>query len=160
MAAEQRTMTSPKAIIKVDGKPIGYIRNLRTTETIQRGSVQGLGRLTKRELPALAITCTWNCDFYLIDLNTSGIPKLDNRNVQTVDQYKNTKILLERPVDIYVYKKDNPTVENGVVTAYSESVFAIVRNVYLNSSGWDITENQISARNQSGEYTDPIILPE
>jgi hypothetical protein len=159
MALEQKTMTAPRAIIKVDGKAIGYIRNIRISETINRGMVMGLGRLTKRELPALSINCTWNCDFYLIDLNRTGVPGLNKRNVASTDQYKDTLTLFERPVDIYIYKKEMESEEDGVVTAVKDSEFAILKNVYINTESFDITENQISGQNQSGEYTEPVIFP-
>lgn len=166
MANEQKTMTAPRAIIKVDGsdgtkKAIGYMRNIRVTETINRGQVIGLGRLTKKELPALSINCTWNCDFYLIDLKRTGIPGMNNRKVQSVDQYKDTLTLFERPVDIYIYRKEMQDAdEGGVVTETREDEFAILQNVYLNTENFDITENQISSQNQSGEYTEPIIFTE
>jgi hypothetical protein len=159
MAYEQKTMTSPRAIIKVGGKAIGYIRNMRITETIQRGSVKGLGRLTDREKPALSIQCTWNCDFYLIDLTKTGIPGANKRRVNSVEQYKDTLVLLERPLDIYIYKKEMTSEQDGVVVSTSQGEFAILRNVYLNSESFDVTENQVSSQNQSGEYTEPIIFP-
>lgn len=160
MGLEQKTMTAPRAIIKVDGKAIGYMRNIRVTETINRGSVMGLGRLTKRELPALSINCTWNCDFYFIDLKRTGIPGLNKRNVQSVDQYKDTLTLFEKPVDVYIYKKEMDDEDgNGIVISTKESEFAVLRNVYLNTENFDVTENQISSQNQSGEYTEPIIYP-
>lgn len=160
MALEQKTMTAPRAIIKVDGKSIGYMRNIRITETINRGMVMGLGRLTKRELPALSINCTWNCDFYLIDLTKTGIPGVNKRKVQSVEQYKDTLILLEKPVDIYIYKKEMEAEDGqGVVISTKPVEFAVLRNVYLNTESFDVTENQISSQNQSGEYTEPIIFP-
>jgi len=158
MAREVNTMTAPRAIIKKNGKAIGYIRNFRTTENISRGRVVGLGRLTPRELPALGWTGTWSCDFYLIDLKKSGIPDLDPRQVNSVEQYSDSLKLSGDIVDIYVYKEE--AITTGVlITDKQESSFAVIRNVHLNASNWDITENNISAKNQSGEYTDPIILP-
>lgn len=152
------TMTAARAIIKKNGVAIGYIRNLRLTEAKQRGSVMGLGEVTKRERPLLAITCTWACDFYLIDLKKTGIPDLDNREVQSVEQYKDTQILLKTPVDFTVYKKDVKTVSGGVVTESKGTVLCTVRDVYLDNTSWDITENQVSGLNQSGEYTTPVLL--
>ena len=158
MPAEQKTMTAPRAIIKVNGQAIGYMKNIKLTETINRGSVMGIGRLVKRELPALSITCTWNCDFYLIDMSRTGVPGLNKRKVQSVEQYQDTLMLFETPVDIYIYKKEMAGVDaNGIVTSTEEADFAILRDVYLNSESVDISENQISGQNQSGEYLDPII---
>ena len=158
MAAQQETMTAARAIIKVNGVAIGFMRTLRVTETKQRGSVMGLGEVTKKERPLLSITCTWACDFYLIDLRKTGIPGLDNREVQTVEQYKNTQILLNVPVDIVVYKKDVLTITNNIVTATKNEVLCTLSDVYLDSTSWDLSENAVSGFNQSGEYTTPVIL--
>lgn len=158
MGLQNETMTAAKAIIKVNGKAVGYMRNIRLTENKQRGSVMGLGEVTKKERPLLAINCTWACDFYMIDLKKTGIPGLDNREVQTVEQYKNTQILLNVPVDITIYKKDVKTITNGVVTETKNEVFCNVTDVYLDNTSWDVNENQISMMNQSGEYTTPVLL--
>ena len=158
MAAQNATMTAARAIIKRNGIAIGYIRTLRCTETKQRGTVMGLGEVTKRERPLLSITCTWNCDFYLIDLKTTGIPGLDNRQVQSTEQYKDTQILLAAPVDIVVYKKDVKSVVGGVVVETKNDVLCTIKDVYLDTTSWDVSENAISMFNQSGEYTQPVIL--
>ena len=160
MADVQKVMTAARAKIKKDGKIIGLMRNLRVSENFQRASVQGIGRVTKSEIPLVGFTGTWNADFYVVDLQETGIPDLDNRNVSSVEQYKNTKLLLEEPVDVVIYKTTAQTIENGVVTATEDVTFAVLRNVYLNSMSFDITENQVSGKSISGEYTEPIILPQ
>ena len=157
MPLQNNTMTAARAIIKTNGKAIGYMKNLRVTETKQRGSVMGLGEVMKKERPLLSITCTWQCDFYMIDLNKSGIPGLNQRNVQSTEIYKDTQVLNAIPIDIYVYKKDIQTIVGGVVTQTKETVFGVIKDVYLDSSSWDLTENAISGYQQSGEYTQPII---
>lgn len=161
MAYEQKTMTAARAIIKssTSKNAIGYMRNIRITETISRGSVKGIGRLTDREKPAMSIQCTWNADFSLIDLSRTGIPGANKRNVPSVELYKDTLVLLEMPLDIYIYKKEMDSTDGNVVLSTKEGDFAILRNVYINSESFDITENQVSSQNQSGEYTEPIIFP-
>lgn len=158
MAREANTMTAARAIIKSRGKAIGYMKNLRITENINRGSVMGIGRLSEREKPATSYRGTWSCEFYLIDLEISGIPGLDPKRTNTTKVYEDTLVLAEVPLDIYVYKKDVESMTGDLVTATKETELAIIRNIYLNSSGWDVTENQISARQQSGDFTDPIVL--
>jgi sporulation protein YlmC with PRC-barrel domain len=158
MPEQVATMTAARAIIKTNGVPIGYVKNLRITESKQRGTVMGLGEVTKKERPLLSITCTWNCDFYLIDLSVTGIPGLDNREVQSVQQYKDTQTLLNIPVDFVVYKKDVLTVSNNVVTATKNKVLCTIKDVYLDNTNWDFQENAISSLSQSGEYTTPVIL--
>jgi hypothetical protein len=160
MAATQPTLTAPRAIIKVNGKAIGFIRGFSATENIARTNIMGLGRITDIEKPAVAVRCTWNADMYTIDwANLTNLTGLDERNVQSQEQYKNTLTLAEIPIDIYIYKKDNPTVVDGVVTATDDTVFVVIRNAYMNTRGFNINEGQVSGTNLSGEYTDPIINP-
>lgn len=158
MAAEQKVLTAARAIIKVNGRAIGRLQNFRATENISRAPVMGIGNLTRREIPATSIVCNWSARFYTVDFSKiTNFPGLDNRSVQNVEQYKNTMILAEIPVDIYIYKKDNPTVQNGVVVATDDTVFAVIRNCYINSRGFDLSEGQVSGTDISGEYTEPII---
>ena len=158
MPLQTDTMTAARAIITSNGIPIGFIKNLRCTETKQRGSVMGLGEITKRERPLLAITCTWNCDFYLIDLMRTGLPGLDNRLVMTLQQYKDTQTLLNVPVDITVWKKDALVIVAGVVVQTVNEVLCTIKDIYLDSTSWDVQENQICGFSQSGEYTSPVIM--
>ena len=114
--------------------------------------------MTKLEIPAVSFSATWSASFYTIDFaKITDFPGLDNRNLGSVEQWKNTLTLAEIPIDIYIYKKDNPTVENGIVTATSDTIFAVIRNCYLNTRGFDLNEGAVSGTDISGEYTEPII---
>lgn len=157
---EDKVMTAVKAIIKVDGVAIGQMKSIRATENIQRGDVRGLGNMISQELPALGITCTFNCDFYCINLKRSGIPGLDPKSANSIEVYANSLMLGRKPVDVYIYKKDaNVTSGQLIVEEIEEEDFAIIRDLHLESSSFDITEGQISGRNQSGRYLSPILLP-
>jgi len=151
-------MTAARAIITSNGIAIGYMKNLRCTEQKQRGSVMGLGEVTKRERPLLSITCTWNCDFYLIDLMRTGLPGLDNRLVMSMQQYKDTQILSPIPVDITVWKKEAVVIVGGIVMQTANEVLCTIKDIYLDSTSWDVQENQICGLQQSGEYTSPVIM--
>lgn len=158
MAAEQAVLTAARAIIKVNGKAIGRLQSFRVTENITRASVTGIGSLTRKEVPATLVVGSWSARFYTVDFGKiTDFPGIENRNVQSTEQYKNTLTLAEIPVDIYIYKKDNPTLTGGVVTATNDTVFVVIRNCYINSRGFDLTEGQVSGTDISGEYTEPII---
>lgn len=160
MASEQRVLTAARAIVKVNGQAIGRLQNFRATENISRASVMGIGSLTRREVPATAIVGSWSARFYTVDFGKiTNFPGLDNRDVQSTEQYKNTLTLAEIPIDIYIYKKDNPTVVGGVVTSTDDTIFAVIRNCYINSRGFDLSEGQVSGTDIAGEYTDPVINP-
>lgn len=158
MAGEKATMTAPRAIIKDKNmQTVGYIRNFRCTEQINRGTVKGVGRVTPSEVPVLSINCTWSCDQYLIDLVASGIKGLDNRQLPQ-KAYQDTLVLGEVPVDVYIFKNEATTTVGGVVIETAGAGFVIIRDIYLNTRGWDITEDQVSMHNQSGVYLEPAVL--
>jgi hypothetical protein len=158
MASEPKVLTAARAIIKVNGHAIGRIQNFRATENISRASVMGIGSITRKEVPPLSIVGTWSARFYTIDFGKiTGFPGMDNRDVASVEQYKNTMILAEIPIDIVIYKKDNPTVTGGVVTATDDVVFCTIRDCFINSRGFDLSEGQVSGTDLSGEYLNPII---
>ena len=158
--AKLLTMTAPRAVIKKDGQTIGLIKAIRATETLNRGSVRGLGTIYESERPVLTFQGTWNCDFIFVDLVASGIPGMDNRNITSTEIYEQTKVLFEDPVDIYMYKKTiREQDDNGNVTGVTDSGLAVLRNCYLDSMSFDITEGAVSSHNQSGVYTKSIIIP-
>jgi len=159
MAEQLLTMTSTRALIKVNGKTIGFIRNLRVSETIQRGSVMGLGTMFESERPPLKFSGTWQCDQYMISLKDSGIPGLDVRTVTTPEIWQNTQTLLQRAVDIVVNKKNAKVLDESgnVVESISEDAFATIKDVYLDSMSFDISEGAVSNYNQSGVYTQPCL---
>lgn len=158
MPAQLKTMTAPRAIIKQNGKAIGYIRTLTANETYNRGSVRGLGTIFESERPVLTFQGTWSCEFFFIDLNASGVPDLDKRDVTSTKIYEQTKVLFESPVDIYIYKKEAETLdENGNVTTVNDAKLAVLRDCYLDSMNFNITEGAVSMYNQSGVYTKSIL---
>jgi len=160
MPNQLKTMTAPRAVVEKDGEPIGLIRNIRVQETLSRGSVRGLGTIYEVERPVMTFQGTWNCDVFLIDLVKSGIPGLDKRGVTDTEIYEQTQVLLEQPVDIVIQKKEAETIdENGNVTSVNPKGFATLRDCYLDSMSFDISEGSVSTLNQSGVYTKSIIVP-
>ena len=154
-----KTMTAPLAIIKVNGVPIGRMKNIRLTENIRRGNVLGLGRLTPLEKPPLEWDGSLSTSFYLIDFSDEIIEKTLLRKVQTVDEFVDTVLLNENGVTVDIMRKVKDTVAaNGVVTPKLE-VFASIKGCVMTSEGFDISESQISGRDASFEYLTPVIFP-
>jgi hypothetical protein len=158
--ANEKTFTAPLAILYINGKKVGKIRNVRLTENVSRGDVRGLGTLLSSEKPALAINCSFSASSYVIDLKKLG--NIDNpflpRNASNVEIFTNTVLMQEAGVDIGIYKKGNPTVDSTtkLVTDYDEQKMMYVKNVYLESQSWDITEGQIAGSDLSGTYLEPV----
>jgi hypothetical protein len=160
-----KVMTAPLAIIKVNGVAIGKMKNIRVSESIQRGKVTGLGQLTKDELPALSWEGTISCGFFCIDLKTSMIPGAINRAVQNVQEWADTVLLQEDGVQIDIMKKvKDPAGKKdsdfpGGVIKSKLVVFASIKQAFLNRENFDISEGQVSGRDVEMEYLEPILFP-
>jgi hypothetical protein len=153
-----KTMNAPLAIIKVKGVAVGLMKNIRINETIRRGSVKGIGTLIPIELPALDWTGELSCSFYMIDLNLTGLPGGINRNAPTVQDWVDNVLLTEQAVDVVIYKKV-PKAFDPVTLLTSADVkpFATIRGCFADSDSFDISESQISGRDQRFSYLTPVL---
>ena len=155
-----KTMSAPLAIIKKDGIPVGRMKNIRITETISRGSVIGLGKIEKSEAPVTGWNGTLQCGFYLIDFKNESINGSLLRKLQTTEEFANTLLLNEDGLTLDILKKEKDfTQANGVIVP-KLTTFASIKGLFITSEGFDITEQQISGRDQSFEYLTPIIFPQ
>ena len=158
--ARPKVVTAPSAIIKINGIASGFMRNIRVTENIQRGRVQGIGNLTLKEVPATGYTCQLNADFYLISLSRPEIKAMLNRFTGSLENYINTLVLGEVPPQIHLYKKEIETSDSNIVTSVNNQgdLLGVIRDFYPDSNNFDITEGQISMTNISGQYLTPIFF--
>lgn len=154
-----RTFTAPKAYITFNEKPAGYIRNISFTENINRADVQGLGRLTKQEVPATMYTCTFNTDFFFISFNEPEVREMINR-FGGVEEFKNTLILGEFPFSITFYSKVAATTDpnSRLVTTTTPTgiTVAVLRQCYIDSQSFTLAEGGIASLTTSGRYLEPV----
>jgi hypothetical protein len=158
----QKVMTAPLAIIKVDGVAIGKMKNIRVTETIRRGTVQGIGRLTASELPAIGWSGSLSAGFYSITFNNQDklIKSALLRNVNNLQEFVNTVLLQEDGITIDIMKKVKDYQDPNTGIIYPElEVFASVRGAFSTKEGFDISEGQISGRDVDFDYLTPILFP-
>lgn len=158
----EKVMTAPLAIIKINGKSVGKMKNVRITEQIRRGRVSGLGRLNPSELPALEWSGTLSCSSYSINFNLlANNSKLGTfRNAGTVDAWANAILLQEAGLEIAIMRKVKDgeiDVETGLVNSKLET-FAKVTGAFANREGFDVQEGQISGRDSEFEYLEPILF--
>ncbi len=155
-----QTVTGPLALVKVNGITIGKIRDFRGTETYARAEVRGLGNLNAQEAPIISHSGTFSADSFLVNLNSSGIRRLLNRNVVSLEQFINSVLFTEVGVDIYVYKKVADAVDDTtrLVTAVGEAAIAVLRRCFLDSVSFNISEGQLATHSQTGRFLDPIIF--
>lgn len=154
-----KVLTAPLAILKVNGVAVGRAKNISCTESIRRQPVVGIGRLAPTELAAVGWSGTVNMGFFTIDLRQSPIPGALNRVAQSVEQWENMLTLDEDGVQLDLMRKvKRSTLPTGIVTIGYE-VFASIKGCFITRESWDITEQQISGRNQDFEYINPILFP-
>ena len=158
----QKVMTAPLAIIKVDGIAVGKMKNIRVTENIRRGKVQGIGELTPQELPALDWNGTLSAGFYSITFNNQDqlIKKSLLRNVNSLQEWVDTVLLQEEGITIDIMKKvkDEQDPVTGIIRPKFE-LFASIRSAFSTKEGFDISEGQISGRDVDFDYITPILFP-
>jgi hypothetical protein len=156
---EQKTLTAPKAVIKINGIASGFMRNVRVTENFQRGEVKGISNLTLQEVPVTGITCQLTADFFFISLKRPEVQAMVNR-AGSLQNFVNTMILGEQPAQIHMYKKTKLSVTNGLVTAVDNEgeTIGVVQDFFPDTQSFDITEGQISGTNIGGRYLTPILF--
>jgi hypothetical protein len=156
-----KTVTAPRAVIKINGIASGYMRNVTVTENVQRANVQGISNLALQEVPPTSISCTLNCDFFFISLKRPEVRAFFPRDFG-LDAIINTLILGEVPIQVHMYKKAIVKQENGVVTQVDNEgeTLGIVRDFYPNSESFNIAEGQVSGINVSGIYLTPMFFKE
>ena len=153
-------ITGPLALIKVNGIVIGKMRGIRVNENFQRGNVQGLGSLIPDEKPALMWNGSLSCDFYNIDFSISQIPQAILRQVQTYQEWEDSVVLQLLGVTVDIYRKiPAPGAPTSGLIPSAEKPYAQISGLFLEGEGFDIAEAQVSGRNQSFTYLNPIIYP-
>ena len=155
----QETFTAPLAVVTdQNNKPIAKIRNLSIRETHQLGEVQGLGNLTKKELPKLAINCSGSFSFYNVDFNKSTIPKANQRNFNSMKAYLNHTLMLDGSVIRIKRKQQSGIDPNTKHRSTTLVTFATIKNIYIEEDSFDLSEGQVSTKTQSFRYTEPILI--
>ena len=159
--SQEKVMTAPLAVIKINSVAVGKMKNIRVTETIRRGRVTGVGRMHPHELPALEWSGNLSCSSYTINFNLlSNMSKLGTfRNNSSVETWANSILLQEDGLEISIMRKVKDgeiDSETGEVKAKYET-FAKVAGAFATREGFDIQEGQISGRDTDFEYMEPIL---
>lgn len=154
-----RVMHGALAIVRKNGTVVGRMRNVRWSESLQDQEVRGLGTIIVQEAPVVAHNGTLSADFYEIDFKRTGIPGAIRRDVQTNQQFED-QILLRDGLQLDIFKKEEDAVDpNTGLKSAKATPYAIIRNLFLNQDGADITEGAISGHNQQFRFLDPVIYP-
>ena len=155
-------MTAPLAIIQINSVTVGKMKNVRLTETIRRGRVGGIGRMTPTELPALEWQGNLSCSAYTINFNLllNKLKKGFYRNAGSLEAWSNAVLLEENGLEISILRKVKDgeiDPDTGMVNTKYET-FAKVAGAFATREGFDIQEGQISGRDGDFEYLEPVLF--
>jgi len=151
-------LTSPLGLIKKDGVTVGLMKDITVTETIRRIPVRGIGALTPSEVPATEWDGRLTCSFYMIDLTKNGIPDAIKRDTNSVQQWVDNVLLQDVGVDLVLFKKEKDSVNQttGDITPQLTEI-GTVRNLFVTSDGFNLSDGQISGRSQEFVYITPLL---
>lgn len=151
-------LTGAIAVVKVNGQPIGKMRGITITENIGRQDVRGLGRITVAEAPAITHAGTLRAQFFEIEYKKSGFPNAVRRDVSTIQQFEDNVLLDTDGIQVDVFKKVEDFVDpnTGLRRAKLKPQYIVTR-VLFESEDIDVNDGQISGRNQSFKFLDPIL---
>lgn len=161
-----QVLTGALAIIKLNGKPIGKMKNVRVSENITRGRVSGIGELTPQELPATQWAGSLSCSFYSVDFFEDGVAGVHGnpdigvtRTAGSVAEWVEHVILQEKGVDLDIFKKVQDAIDGttGLLKNEVPAPFARIEGMFIERDTFDISENGISGRDQDFAYINPII---
>lgn len=154
-----KVLTSPLAIIRVNGMAVGKMKSIRCTESVRRTKVVGIGTLVASEYAPLDWSGTLNCAAFMIDLSKQLFPGSFLRNTQTVQEWEDTLLLSNDGIQIDILRKVKDIVSPTGVIVPKLEIFASIKGCFLNRESFDISEGQISGRDVDFEYSTPILFP-
>lgn len=160
------------AVIKVNGQPVGLMRNLRISESMRRIPVRGLGAIIPSEAAVVEWAGSVSCSFFEIDYLTSGIPGAILRAVglgnqvskiatgNNIPNFEDNLVLDTTGVELDVYKKVTDVIDKTTGLINPKIIpYAIVGRCFIESDNVTLDEGNISGRDQSFTYLDPIVFP-
>lgn len=169
-----KVLNGAAAIIKVQGQVVGYMKDVRISESITRQEIRGIGTLLPSEASATQWRGTLSCSFFFLDFRKSGLPGAIRRDVgignaaSTVanttgvgtSNFEDNILLDEIGVQVDVYKKitdvSSPDPNTGLIIPTKEPLCTVTR-LFIESESINISEGTISGQDQSFIYLDPIV---
>lgn len=168
--AKDLVMTGALAIIKNNGVAIGLMRSVRVNESTRRVPVRGLGSILPREAPVTEWSGTVSCSFWEISYEKSGVPGAIRRDVGlgnaasqissgiNTTNFEDQLVLDSEGIQLDLYKKVEDVVDANTGLIIPDVVpYAIIGRCLIESDNITIDEGNISGRDQSFVYLDPVI---
>jgi len=148
------------AIIKVNGIAVGKMKDIRVNESFRRQPVKGLGQLYADEMPVLDFEGTVSCSYYNIDLKRSMLAGAINRSANDVEQFTANMLLQEKGVQLDILRRVKVGTNPDGSVKWDYESYCSIKQLFLNRQSFNISEGQISGRDEEFSHTEPIIIPQ
>ena len=156
----KKVLTGALAIVKVQGNVIGKMRTVSWQENLRRQPVRGIGTILVGEAPVVEHGGTLNAEFYEIDWAKSGFPKAIRRDVQTKQEFEDNVLLNHDGIQVDIFKKIQDYIDSSTGKIIAKAIpHAVITRVLIEQDGVNVNEGQVSGRNQSFQFLDPIVYP-
>lgn len=157
--ATPQVFTGAMAIVTVgnDPTPIGKMKDISGSESLQRGRVGGLGTILPLEVPVLEWSGSFSCSYYLIDWAVARMAGSIKRRVDSNDNFENYLVLQEQGITVEIFKKVAGALNPDGTPRADRKSFAKIVGAFTNSEGFSLSEGQIGGHNQDFQYINPII---
>jgi hypothetical protein len=153
-----KVFTAPICVVMVGTVAVAQIQNVTFTENIDRAKVKGLGDLIYTQFPPLSIMCSGSFSVNSVNFRTDGIPSSLKRASGTAQRLADTITLAEEPVTITIYRREievlNP--KTGIVEESKLVEFATIKDFYLESESFEMSNESIATKTQTFVYSTPI----
>ncbi len=168
--ANEPVLSGAIAIIKVNGQAVGLMRNVRISESTRRVVIRGLGSIIPKEAPVVEWSGNVSCSFYEINYELSGIKDAIRRDVgignstsliatgNNQTNFEDNLVLDQFGVQLDVYKKLKDVIDpNSNLIVPRVTPYAVIGRCMIESDNVTIDEGNVSGRDQSFIYLDPVI---
>lgn len=172
--ASEPVLTGALAIIKVQTpsglETVGLMRNVRVNENTRRVPIRGLGSILPKEAPVVEWAGSISCSFWEINYEKSGIKNAIRRDVGlgnagsqiaggiNTPNFEDQLVLDPDGVQINIFKKLSDVIDPNTQLINPKAVpYAIVGRCLIESDNITIDEGNVSGRDQTFLFLDPVL---
>jgi polygalacturonase len=152
-------------ILKVNGIIIGKAKNVRATETFGRIEVMGIGTIIPSEKPVTRWSGSLSASFIEFVFNKTGIPGAVKRIFDNVasqalagnPSFEDQVVLDNDGVTLDIFKKVEDFIDPVTKIIRPKVIpYVTVRNLLIESDGFDLSEGALAGHDQQFAYLTPI----
>lgn len=177
MALQAPVFTAALALIVVNNKVVGHMRNIRYNENTRRVQVRGLGTILPQEAPVTEWSGSLSCSFFELNYKIAGLSDAIRRDVGVGNtgslitpggggfpsSFEDNLVLDTEGITVHIYKKVkdaalSPTPGGPVPLHRANSkTYAVLHRCLIESDNVTIDEGNVVGRDQTFTCLDPVV---